>query len=189
MTFETTGEVVGGKLKVRDRQQFETAFASWADGPVLIRIDRANVFRSEAQNRLWHAAIVVPLAAHCGVTPRQMHEALKVHLLPEVVRIPGRDGATLATITIGGSTTQLTRREAANLIDRAILVGRTLGLELDAPRAEVSHYIPFDAPPIGKRVRALCGELVNPSHHHYEPTCDACAAALRDDTRQVADLS
>lgn len=192
MTFETTGEVVGGKLKVRDRQSFETAFAAWPDGPVRLRIEAAHVFRSDAQNRLWHAAIVVPLAAHCGVTPRQMHEALKVHLLPEVVRLPGRDGATLAQITIGGSTTQLTRHEAANLIDRAINVGRALGLDLaDArPTTRVTHFVPHDAPVLLRRqARALCGELVALAQHDADPTCAACAAALRDDTRQIADLS
>jgi hypothetical protein len=185
MVYEGLAEIRGGVLRMRDRQRFESTFAGWSDGVVVVRVDSANIFRSPAQNKLWHAAIVAPLAAHCGVTPRQMHEALKVHLLPEVVTIPN-----VATITIGGSTTQLTRHEAGNLIDRAINVGRAAGIDLGVVQAAITHFVPFDAPPIGRNAaRAICGALVPVSLHAVEPSCEVCAAALAEDDRSVARLN
>jgi hypothetical protein len=181
MKYETGGIVTGGKLRLRDRQGFETAFTSWPDCDVYATFESANVFRSAQQNAYYHGAVVHALARHCHVSPRQMHEALKVRLLPEHVVIPRLDGSPLDTITIGGSTRTLTRREAANMIDRAVAIMLAIGLELtDMPA--VSHYVPYDSPKVGRHQRALCGTLARKSEHDNEPTCADCRARLAEDT-------
>ena len=185
MKYATLGTVQAGRLRIVDRQAFETAFASWPDGAVWATFESAMVFRSPLQNRHWHAAIVQPLARHCGVSPRHMHEALKILYLPESVPIRRADGSVLKTVTIGGTTTTLSRGESANMTDRATELLRVVSPADVASRADddVSHFIPYDAPALGgDQFRALCGVLTFGRQHDYRPTCTDCAAKLADES-------
>jgi hypothetical protein len=174
--YETLGEVTRGRLQLRDRAAFEAAVKTWPDGLVWASFELATVLRTPAQNRYWHSAIVKPFAAQCGVGPRQMHEALTVYLLPETVALRAANGHVFETVVIGGQTSRLSRAEAASLIDRATDLADALGV----PRATVTHWIPWDSPQLGRDQRAFCGALVPSSAHADEPTCDQCAAALRE---------
>lgn len=176
------GEVIGGRFRMRNFDAFNESFLKWPDGDVWVLFESAHVLRSTGQNKYWHANVVRPLAAHSRVAPRAMHEALKIRLLPEVVVIPGADGTTpLDTITIGGSTATLTRHEAANVIDRGVAIVLACGLTL-GETAPITHFIPWDAPPIGRQRRALCGALTRPGEHNAHPTCRECIERLADDT-------
>lgn len=138
MKYETLLDVVNGRLLPKDRRAFNAAFASWPDGPVRATFQSEMVFRSPGQNRFWHAAIVRPLAEHCGVSPRAMHSALTVLFLPETVVVAATDGEELARVVVGGSTGQLTRNEAANLIERAVTLAERIPLYIgSAPKGDV----------------------------------------------------
>jgi hypothetical protein len=181
--YTALGQVAGGRFKMADRAAFDAAFATWPDGPAWATFESAMVFRSALQNKYWHAAIVGPLAQHCGVSPRAMHDALKILLLPEAVVLRRADASVIKTITIGGSTAKLTRREAANLLDRAGALMRAIPLDLARDAANETHFIPYDAPPLGRGdARALCGALTNVRRHDVEPTCRECMAKLADES-------
>jgi hypothetical protein len=154
MKYASMGVVKGGAFHMRDRDAFLAAFKAWPDGDVWASFEAAITFRTREQNRYWHAAIVRPLAAHCHVTPRQMHEALKVKLLPETITILDRDRLVLDAIDIGGTTTTLSQSEAANLIDRGDAIVVAAGVP---PRA------PEDAPPAAPQPAAAPVGAVCPS--------------------------
>lgn len=140
MKYETSLQVVNGRLvwNATERQKFFSSFANWPDGPVRATFQSDMVFRSPGQNRFWHAAIVRPLADHCGVSPRAMHAALTALFLPETVVVAATDGEELARVVVGGSTGQLTRNEAANIIERAITLAERIPLYIgSAPRGDV----------------------------------------------------
>ena len=180
MKYATLGHVKAGRMQLADRQAFDTAFASWPDGAVWATFESAMVFRSTLQNKYWHAAIVQPLAKHCGVEPRHMHEALKILYLPVPVPIRRADGSVLKTITIGGSTTRLSRRESANMTDRASELNRAV---VPYPAASaITHFVDWDARKLGDQRRAVCGALVLDSQHATEPLCPECAARLADES-------
>ena len=45
----------------------------------------------------------------------------------------------------------------------------------------ISHFVAFDAPPVGRQsVRALCGEVVHQTAHANTPTCPVCTARLAE---------
>ena len=129
MIYQAMGIVADGVCRLVDRDAFAAAFAAWPDGDVYATFTSATALRSRQQNAYWHAAIVRPLAAHCKVTARQMHDALTVKLLPDVVMLRDADGSITESVTIGGSTSTLTPNEAANLIDRGDALVLAAGLD------------------------------------------------------------
>jgi hypothetical protein len=50
----------------------------------------------------------------------------------------------------------------------------------------MTHWIPSDAPKLGRERRALCGALV--SRSSGEPTCPECRARLEADERALLEL-
>lgn len=183
MKYETLLDVVNGRLVPKDRQAFNLSFANWPDGPVRATFQSAMVFRSPGQNRFWHAAIVRPLAEHCGVSPRAMHDALTILFLPETVVVATKDGMELYRVTVGGATGQLTRNEASNIIDRGVALAECIPLDVGPRPRDLdvrTHFIPWDSPTIGRQQRALCGELVRSGRHANDPTCPDCRGRLAD---------
>jgi len=45
----------------------------------------------------------------------------------------------------------------------------------------MTHFIPYDAPPLGRHARALCGALVERRAHASEPECPTCRQTLVED--------
>jgi hypothetical protein len=51
-----------------------------------------------------------------------------------------------------------------------------------------SHFVEFDAPKLGSRARALCGEIVEAASASSTPTCALCKQRLADDEAALAVL-
>jgi hypothetical protein len=108
-SFETTGRVERGKLKLRNRQAFETAFKTWRDGEVIVRIERRHAARSLAQNAYYWGVAVHLLSEHTGYTPDEMHEFLKMKFLPKKLAVQDKNGEVQGEFVIGGTTTALNK--------------------------------------------------------------------------------
>jgi hypothetical protein len=77
------GAVKSHQLSLRGRKRMDDALRHWADCEVLVTIEKAHATRSKAQNDLYWAGYVNPLAEYCGVSPKWMHAYLKKRFLPK----------------------------------------------------------------------------------------------------------
>jgi hypothetical protein len=108
--YVATGSVRRGKLEVRNRDAFEKAMKTFADGEVLVRIAHIKATRSEQQNRWYWGVIVELLADHTGYSRDEMHEVLKAKFLPKRVALCDGNGVVVDDFVIGGSTAKLNKQ-------------------------------------------------------------------------------
>lgn len=138
LVYETTGLVQGGKLKLRNRAAFEAAFAQWKDCEVIVTIEKTHATRSLAQNAFWHGVIVKAFSDHCGYRPREMHEVLKLQLLPVKRLIQNTHGEVVCEVIVAGSTATLNKIEFSDLIERAQQLGAELGINIPSPNEDAA---------------------------------------------------
>lgn len=81
-TYEMTGFVKDGVLKLRSAAKVAAEFQNWRDCEVTVTVERAHATRSVDQNALYWAGYVHPLADYTGYTPKEMHAYLKKRFLP-----------------------------------------------------------------------------------------------------------
>jgi hypothetical protein len=130
---EVGGVVRDGTLTITHRAAMTAAIARFPDGEVTIHIEVAKPKRSQALNRYWWAVVVAAFSEHCGEYPEDMHEILKLQLLPKEVVYVDPETGEVKTTTIGRSTTTLTNAEFKDLILKAQHLGATLGIDIPDP--------------------------------------------------------
>jgi hypothetical protein len=133
--FETEVVVTHGKLKLgaRERQELDRAVSQFADGKISLKLEKEKQRRSNAQNRFWWGTVVKLFADHCGHYPDEMHEILKVELLPKEVEMVNPETGETKTMTIGRSTASLPKAEFKDLIHRAQELGASMGIYIPDP--------------------------------------------------------
>lgn len=132
-SFEAAGLIARGELKPEDIKGFRQAMKTFPDGRVTIRVEKWKAKRSNAQNRYWWGTVVKLFSEHCGEYPEDMHEILKVQLLPKQVTVIDADTGEEKEITIGRSTSNLNASEFKQLIEKAQHLGATLGIYIPDP--------------------------------------------------------
>jgi len=73
--------ITGGKLVFADTVRFRTDCNRLKDGDYWLSLKRDRPHRSDQQNRYYWGVVVRLLAEHCGYTPDEMHDALRVQFL------------------------------------------------------------------------------------------------------------
>lgn len=131
--YEAGGVIRNGELKPEDLVGFRRAMKGFPDGRVLIRVEKWKNRRSNGQNRFWWGTVVKLFADHCGEHPDDMHEILKLQLLPkQVVTIDPETGEE-KTVTIGRSTANLSTQDFKDLIFRAQELGARMDIYIPDP--------------------------------------------------------
>ncbi len=138
--FETSVVVSHGKLKLgqSERSEMDRALSQFPDGRLTLRLEKEKNRRSNAQNRFWWGTVVKLFAEHCGNYPDEMHEILKMELLPKAVETLDLDTGEVKSITIGRSTTGLSTAEFKDLILRAQELGARMGIYIPDPGEHLS---------------------------------------------------
>src|SRR6266481_10005153 len=104
-SYESSGVIEKGSLKVRNRERFEAAMRQIPDGEVIVTVRLARATRSAAQNRLYFKYYVAPLSEYTGYSPIAIHSFLKSKFLsPSVLTIANPDGEVVDEATIEPTT-------------------------------------------------------------------------------------
>ena len=127
--YEALGEITDDGLTLHDREHFRRALQRFPRGPVVVNVQVYREKRSSAQNRYWHGVVVPVFAEHCGYSVPEMKDVLALKLIPKDVTDP----KTGEVHTVPGHTSDLTPKEFADLIDRAMQLAAEWGLYLPAP--------------------------------------------------------
>ncbi len=133
LVYETSGRVEGGQLKLRNRQAMALAIAKWKDCDVVVTVEKTHAARSLAQNAFWFGVVVKLFSEHCGYRPKDMHEVLKLELLPEKRLLHDGNGEVIKEVIVGGSTARLNKIEFSDLIERAQQLGAEMGIQIPDP--------------------------------------------------------
>lgn len=132
--YEATAIITDkGELKPVALIAFRQAMRRFAPGQVTIRVEVEKHKRSNALNRFWWGTVVKLFAEHCGEYPEDMHEILKLQLLPKTVEYLDAETGESKTAVIGRSTRNLTNHEFKDLIFRAQHLGSNLGIYIPDP--------------------------------------------------------
>lgn len=128
-----TGRIEHGEIRL-GRSVTDRAKRIKQDCEISITIEKLHATRSLLQNALWWAAVVTPIADHTGYTKDEVHELLKMILLPKHRALCDQNGEIVGEYVVGGSTTKLNKVQFGELIESAIKwAGETLGLVLEMP--------------------------------------------------------
>lgn len=105
------GKVTDGKLKIRDRANFDKYLLQFEGKDVSIDIKRKKAKRSLEQNKLWWVYMTI-LSDELGYSKNEIHEICKFKFLQrEVV-----DEHTGEILKYCGSTTTLNKSEFSDLV-------------------------------------------------------------------------
>lgn len=106
-TFEMTGFVKDGVLKLRAAKRAEEEFKRWRDGEVIVTVERQHATRSLDQNALYFAGYVNPVADYTGYSPRQIHALFKKMFLPKqrIDIVDKKTGAVVEEVDLEQLTT------------------------------------------------------------------------------------
>lgn len=131
--YEAAGVVASGRLKMEGRVAFDQALRRIGDGPVIVRVSKQRMTRSRTQNNYWWGVVVPAFSEHCGYDAEEMHEVLKVQLLPQQREWTDPETGEVTTITFGRSTASLTTKEFSDLVERAQRLGASMGIDIPSP--------------------------------------------------------
>jgi hypothetical protein len=137
--YVASGFVRHGALKLRQKQAFAQACATWPDGEVLVTIAPARATRSRALNARYWSGYVAPLAAHTHYDPRVLHAYLKKRFLPAAGRVLLHDQAGVVVdecVLDAPTTTTLTTEEFSAYLDRIAVFARRLGVPIGSELQE-----------------------------------------------------
>ena len=107
-----SGTVSGGRLILDEEERFKRYVQSLDGRVVDLTLGKHRERRSNPQNSLYWSCYVVPLAAHHGWEPEEMHDFLKRECNPKMKTLNGKDEI------VGGSTTELDRAEFTAYLER-----------------------------------------------------------------------
>ncbi len=114
--YVTGGTVQDGKLKIRNKQQFEDAMRSF-HGEVFVTVEKAHANISELQRRYYFGLVLGMFAEETGNTVKELHEWAKAKFIPWEVSICDGNGHILDGRVVGGSITKLNRVTFGELIE------------------------------------------------------------------------
>lgn len=106
-TFEMTGFVKDGVLKLRNGKRAADEFLNWTDCEVTVTVEKQHATRSLDQNSLYFAGFVNPIAEYTGYSPRQIHAYLKGRFLPKqrIEIVDKKTGAVVDEVNLDQLTT------------------------------------------------------------------------------------
>jgi hypothetical protein len=120
------GTVRDGRLHLSAPAQFRAYLRRFEADEIEVEVRKRRSRRSLTANAYYWAAVIPPIARHCGYTDDEMHEALKEKFL-------GRDDLERGLRRIG-STAALDSQAFGNYIDQVTLwAAETLGVIVDPP--------------------------------------------------------
>ncbi len=135
--YQTSGRVLRGTLKIRNRGQMLEQLKHWCDGEVTLTIERKHAHRSLAQNAWYWGVVVHAISEHTGYTPEETHAALKTLFLPKQLALVNGNGEVINELVIGGSTTKLDRVAFGQYVE-AIRIWAMETFDLDIPSPSVA---------------------------------------------------
>ena len=114
-----SGEVRGGKLRIRDRATFDESLRTLRDGlQVEVEITRLLATRSPQQNKYYWGVVIQSLCDLSGYAPQEMHDICKLQFIPKHLGVTRATGDVVAEFTLGGSTRTLTTIEFQNYCEQ-----------------------------------------------------------------------
>ena len=132
-TYTVIGEVSGGRL-VLDRGAINRAVSHMRNGPVRLTVSTVQDTRSLRQDKFWWGVVVALFAEHCGYDRMEMHEVLKMELLPVVKLLHDpATGEVAREVIVAGSTASLSAGAFCDLVARAQRLGAEMGLYIPDP--------------------------------------------------------
>jgi hypothetical protein len=132
--YEVTGTITNGKVVVDDPHGMVRALKNWADGDVVVKVERLKHQRSGAQNRFWHGIVIPAFMDATGEFKQdrnafaRMKDALALALIPKTIK--DLDGTERV---IPGHTSDLSVAEFNQLIERAQELGSRYGVYVPDP--------------------------------------------------------
>ena len=108
-----TGHIESGFFRLDNAGTFATFLRTLEGKRIELTIRRERLGRSLQQNRYYWGVVVSLIADHCGYEPEEMHEALKLKFLSDMVE----DEHGLVRV---GSTTKLSTEGFIDYINRIV---------------------------------------------------------------------
>lgn len=130
--FVATGVVERGKLKIRNRAVLDSYFSTVRDCEVTVTIEKKHAIRSAQANAYYWGVALHLLSESTGYTVDELHEWAKARFLPKAIAICDAKGDIVDDVTIGGTTTTLTRLEFYEYVER-LRAFALEKLEIDIP--------------------------------------------------------
>jgi len=133
MYFDGKVDLETKRAKFYDQDAVSRYIASLAGHPIRVKIEKGGK-RTEQQNKwLWGVAYKL-IADHTGYTPEEIHEVCKQKFNPRAVMISNKTTGETETFIVGGTTTQLNKREEWELYkERVQQLGAELGVIIPDP--------------------------------------------------------
>lgn len=108
--YTASASVQRGQLKVRNREAFEKATATFPDGEYSVTVQLKRATRSEQQNRYYWSVVLRLVAEHTGYSADDLHEYFKKRFNSKrVVFVDKETGEVKDDDAIGQSTTKLNK--------------------------------------------------------------------------------
>lgn len=123
----TSGQIVNGRLKVRQADVFSDQLKRLRDGEVEIRVERKLANRSQQANRYYWGVVLRYLSEHTGYHVDELHDHFKKELLPKQVALCDADGVVLQESIVGGSTARLDTEQFMVYVNRIIQIAAEMG--------------------------------------------------------------
>ena len=124
MVKQFSGYVIDGRYKLDDKVGFQQATWDLNGKKIMLSVSQFRPQRSLEQNK-WYWGVAIPILSEAlGYDHDEMHDALKMKLLPKNLDTP------LPTV---GSTTKLNTLEFSHFMDDVVRIAAELGVALPLP--------------------------------------------------------
>lgn len=118
-SYELTGFVKDGVLKLRNAKAVAAEFERWRDCEVSVTVERKHATRSLNANSLYWAGYVNPVVEYTGYSDKQIHALWKKMFLPKekIEIVDKRTGVVVAEQDLEAlTTTTLTNNEFSDYL-------------------------------------------------------------------------
>lgn len=132
--YDATGEVKGGRLRIRNRRAFDLALQSFKDGEVAIKVEKRRATRSQQANAYYWSAVVGTFSDATGYSPDEVHEIFKAKFPPKRVAVTDGNGEIQGEFVIGGSTAKLNVNDFYEYVERVRQWAAELSIYIPDPR-------------------------------------------------------
>lgn len=134
MAVYAPAQVIDGKLKLANPEQFKAAIAS-LKGEVIVKVAKKERIRSLNQNSYYWGVIIKYLCDYTGETdPERIHDALKMKFWAR----PVGDGKLGRALLAPGSTTDMTTRDFEEYVEKCRnFAAQELGIVIPLPNEDI----------------------------------------------------
>ena len=124
--------VSNGTLHIRNRKHFDEQIKTFEGKDLEVVVQKKRSYRSIEQNKFWWAIMTI-VGKEIGMYKDELHEVCKYKFLKREKVMP--NGEVMEYL---GSTTELTKSEFSELVERLTIWAGELGIRIPTPNEQLN---------------------------------------------------